>query len=64
MAEQRHGSSAKKMADTESLLICSKNGRNRVKALLLKIGRNRVVLLKKWQTHIQTERFDRYILVR
>ena len=40
MAEQRHGSSAKKMADTESLLICSKNGRHRVTA----------DLLKKWQT--------------
>ena len=36
MAEQRHGSSAQKMTDTVSRLGCSKNGRNRVTAGLLK----------------------------
>ena len=36
---QSHGWSAKKMADTESRLVCSKNGRHRVTA----------GLLKKWQ---------------
>ena len=53
---QSHGWSAKKMADTESRLVCSKNGRNRVTAGLLK--------KRQTQTDRQTDRFHRYIVVR
>ena len=54
MADHRHGSSAQKMAETESRLFCSKNGRHRVTAGLLKKWQKKVTagLIKKWQKKV------------